>query len=90
MEKNFFFYSLASKRNGRTVASVCVCRFIPFIRHSSSFGKKPPENGMTPMKMTLVFLRRRTKRQPPTTHAPLNDWAMRDWADLPTHHPKRD
>jgi hypothetical protein len=45
---------------------------------------------MTPMKMTLVFLRRRTKRQPPTTHAPLNDWAMRDWADLPTHHPKRD
>ena len=42
------------------------------------------------MKMNLVFLRRRTKRKPAATHAQVNDLTMRDWAYLPTHHPRRD
>lgn len=41
------------------------------------------------MKMQLLFIRRKTKRRPAAAHMPVNDWTVRDWADLPTHHPKR-
>jgi hypothetical protein len=41
------------------------------------------------MKMQLLFIRRKTKRKPAAAHMPVNDWTVRDWADLPTHHPKR-
>lgn len=41
------------------------------------------------MKLILPFLRHRPRRKP--THMPLaTDWATRDWADLPHHHPRRD
>ena len=41
------------------------------------------------MKLTIPFLSRKRQRKP--THG---DWVQalttRDWADLPTHHPRRD
>jgi hypothetical protein len=43
----------------------------------------------TMMKLILPFLRHKPRRKP--THMPLaTDWATRDWADLPHHHPRRD
>lgn len=42
------------------------------------------------MKLTLLFVRAR-RRAPKTKPAELvADWTVRDWADLPIHHPRRD
>ena len=42
------------------------------------------------MRFNLPFLRarRRTLRTKPAER--ITDWTVRDWADLPTHHPRHD
>ncbi len=42
------------------------------------------------MKLIIMpFMRKRPRRKP--SHMELTtNWTSRDWADMPTHHPKRD
>jgi hypothetical protein len=43
------------------------------------------------MKLTMLFMRSKRARRPvqPTDRDWTQTWSPRDWADLPTHHPKQ-
>lgn len=45
------------------------------------------------MKIGTIFSRRTPRSRRPQAPRPLdlvNDWTMRDWADMPVHHPRQD
>lgn len=43
------------------------------------------------MKLIMIFARKAPKRKPthPAHRELITTWTTRDWADLPTHHPRR-
>ena len=41
------------------------------------------------MKLSIPFMRKKPQRKPLRTEF-VQSWTTRDWADLPTHHPRRD
>ena len=43
------------------------------------------------MKLAIFFVRKALRRKPayPSHMELVSNWTTRDWADLPTHHPRR-
>jgi hypothetical protein len=61
-----------------------------FITSSRPGDHQAPPPQEIEMKFSLLFIRARRRTPKPKPAASVADWTVRDWADLPVHHPRRD